>query len=94
MKQEPDSRRAAHSGRQGENPPRSRGGGRQCHPDVRGSDGDDMRFPVEFLRLSVDEDKTTYGGSQPGSATVVLDRAQVERLRNTLNDWLNTEERF
>jgi hypothetical protein len=65
-----------------------------CHPDVRGSDGDDMGRPVEFLRLSVDENKTTYGGSQPGSATVVLDRAQVERLRDTLNDWLSTEERY
>jgi hypothetical protein len=70
------------------------------HPNVRHSrpntpyDGEDMRFPVEFLRLTVDEDKATYHGGQPGLATVVLDRQQVEKLRDTLTDWLNTKERY
>lgn len=39
---------------------------------------------VDFLRLDVSEDN----GCQ---ATVVLDRAQVERIRDTLTDWLNRE---
>ncbi len=63
-----------------------------CHPSVRGTLADEGP-PVEFLRLSVSEDETTYGESQPGYAQVVLDRAQVEELRNTLTYWLDTEER-
>ncbi|MEV4672698.1 hypothetical protein AB0K34_13670 [Actinomadura sp. NPDC049382] len=64
-----------------------------CHPQVRGTLTDDGP-PVEFVRLSVAEDETTYGGPQPGYAQVVLDRAQVERLRDTLTNWLDTRERW
>lgn len=63
-----------------------------CHPSVRGTLTDDGP-PVQFLRLSVAEDKATYGEPQPGYAQVVLDRAQVERFRDTLTNWLETEER-
>lgn len=65
-----------------------------CHPDVRGSGEDDTRFPVEFLRLSVGEDETTYHGGNPGYATVVFDRAQVEKIRDTLTAWLDAKERW
>lgn len=66
-----------------------------CHPDAR-HDGetDDMTHRVDFLRLSLVEDPATYHGLHPGHATVVLDRAQVERLRDTLTYWLDTEERW
>ncbi|HWB38270.1 MAG TPA: hypothetical protein VHA75_19800 [Rugosimonospora sp.] len=63
-----------------------------CHPSVRGSLADEGP-PVEFLRLSVAEDPTTYGETLPGYAEVVLDRAQVEEFRDTLTCWLDTEER-
>lgn len=62
-----------------------------CHPDAHGSDEGP---PVEFLRLSLDEDDSTYHGGVPGSATVALDRAQVQRLRDTLTAWLETDERW
>lgn len=64
-----------------------------CHPSVRFSDTDEGP-PVWFLRLSVDEDDATYHGMQPGSATIVLDRAQVAELRDTLTTWLDTEDRW
>lgn len=70
------------------------------HPKVRQHrgetpDGDeDMRFPVEFLRLSVSEDPATHHYGQEGYATVVLDRAQVEKMRDTLTGWLENEERW
>ena len=64
-----------------------------CHPSVRGSLTDEGP-PVEFARLSVHEDKSTYHGGQPGYATVVLERAQVEKLRDTLTQWLESEERY
>lgn len=63
-----------------------------CHPDVRGTAGEDGP-PVEYLRLSVDEDETTFQGGQPGQATVVLDRAQAEQIRDTLTAWLTAKER-
>lgn len=64
-----------------------------CHPSVRFSDEDEGP-PVEFLRLSLREDVDTYGEPMPGYAQVVLDRRQVETLRDTLNNWLKTEERW
>lgn len=64
-----------------------------CHPSVRGSESDEGP-PVEFARLSVHEDQSTYHGGQPGYATVVLERAQVEKLRDTCTQWLESEERF
>lgn len=64
-----------------------------CHPSVRANMGDDGP-PVEFLRLSMGEDAATYKGLEPGHATLVLERAQVERLRDTLTDWLDTRERY
>jgi hypothetical protein len=64
-----------------------------CHPSVRGS-GTDEGPPVEFARLSVAEDKSTYHGGNPGYATVVLERAQVEKLRDCLTVWLDSEERY
>jgi hypothetical protein len=64
-----------------------------CHPSVRGSGTDDGP-PVEFARLSVAEDKATYHGGNPGYATVVLERAQVEKLRDCLTVWLDSEERY
>jgi hypothetical protein len=60
-----------------------------CHPDVRGSANPEADGkPVNFVRLSVGEDPATYHGMYPGQATVVLDRAQVKRLRKTLTEWL------
>ena len=64
-----------------------------CHPAVRGTATNDGP-PVWFLRLTVDEDETTYHGMQPGRATVVLDRSQVEKIRDTLTRWLDEEERY
>lgn len=70
------------------------------HPKVRQARWDnpdaeeDMRFPVEFLRLSVSEDPATYHYGQEGYATVVLDRAQVEKMRDALTNWLETKERW
>jgi hypothetical protein len=70
------------------------------HPNVRQARyenpdaDDDMRFPVEFLRLSVSEDPATHHYGQEGYATVVLDRTQVERMRDALTHWLDTKERW
>jgi hypothetical protein len=61
-----------------------------CHPDTR--DGGDPA-PVEFLRIGIGEHPSTYHGMQPGDATVVLDRHHVERLRDTLTQWLDVDER-
>jgi hypothetical protein len=64
-----------------------------CHPSVRGTDAGDGP-PVEFLRVDAAEDGRTYHGMNPGCATVVLERAQVEKLRDCLTQWLESEERF
>ena len=64
-----------------------------CHPSVRGS-GTDEGPPVEFLRVDVSEDRSTFHGMNPGYATVVLERAQVEKLRDCLTQWLESEERY
>ena len=65
-----------------------------CHPSVRGS-GADEGPPVEFARLSVTEDPATYRHELAGgSANVVLDRAQVVKLRDTLTLWLETRDRM
>lgn len=63
-----------------------------CHPSTRGSgEGGEL---VDFLRLSVYEDRRGPSPSGPGAACVVLDRAHVEALRDTLVTWLDAEERF
>ena len=64
-----------------------------CHPSVRGS-GTDEGPPVEFLRVDIAEDASTYHGGNPGYATVVLERAQVEKWRDCLTRWLESEERY
>lgn len=64
-----------------------------CHPDVRFDNHDDEGAPVDYLRLSMGEDPSTYHGMEPGHATLVLGRAQVEKLRDTLTQWLDAEER-
>jgi hypothetical protein len=64
-----------------------------CHPSVRGT-GSDGGPPVEFLRVDAAEHATTYHGGVPGYATVVLERAQVEKFRDCLTQWLESEERF
>ncbi|OLT13040.1 hypothetical protein BJF79_03835 [Actinomadura sp. CNU-125] len=64
-----------------------------CHPSVRGTPTLDGP-PVEYLRLTAEEDPATYGDTTPGLAQLVLDRAQVERLRDTLTTWLTTKERW
>lgn len=64
-----------------------------CHPDVRGAASDEGP-PVEFLRVSMTEHPDTYHGLEPGSATLVLERGQVERLRDTLTSWLEADERW
>jgi hypothetical protein len=64
-----------------------------CHPSVRGTDAEDGP-PVEFLRVDLAEDEATYRGGNPGYATVVLERAQVERVRDCLTQWLESEERY
>lgn len=63
-----------------------------CHPSVRASG--EAGPPVEFLRLGVREDPTTYQGGYPGDATVVLDRDAVRQLRDVLDLWLNTPDRL
>lgn len=65
-----------------------------CHPDAdRGSD--DMTHRVEFVRLGIREDKSTYRHDDNNdSATVVLDRRQVTKLRDVLTTWLDAEERW
>lgn len=63
-----------------------------CHPDARGTDS--AGAPVDFLRFSLDQTPTTRGGPQPGSADVVLDRAQVQALRDTLTAWLDSDQRW
>ena len=64
-----------------------------CHPSVRGSDTDDGP-PVEFLRVDLAEDPATYHGGNPGYATVVLERAQVLKVRDCLTQWLESKERW
>jgi hypothetical protein len=64
-----------------------------CHPSVRGSGAEDGP-PVEFLRVDIAEDEATYHGMNPGYATVVLERAQVEKVRDCLTRWLESEERY
>lgn len=64
-----------------------------CHPSVRGSLTDDGP-PVNFLRLSMGEHADTYHGMEKGHATLVLDLPQVQRLRDTLTQWLEAEERM
>lgn len=63
-----------------------------CHPSVRGQATDDGP-PVNYLRLSMGEDHTTYHGMEKGHATLVLDLRQVTELRDTLTQWLEAEER-
>jgi hypothetical protein len=55
---------------------------------------EDLSRRVEFIRIGITEDSSTYHGGEPGDATVVLDRRQVTELRDTLTQWLNTEERW
>jgi hypothetical protein len=56
---------------------------------------DDMRFPVEFMRLSVDQDPATYGHEDSlGQATVVLDRRHVTVIRDAMTRWLEHTERW
>jgi hypothetical protein len=62
------------------------------HPDADPI-GEDTSKPVEFLRLSLGEDPSTYHGMEPGHATVVLNRKHVKALAKTLNQWLKSEER-
>ncbi|WKD30614.1 hypothetical protein [Streptomyces xanthophaeus] len=70
-----------------------------CHPGARNRDlAADAPVtaegrPVEYLRLSVAQSAGTDPGGRPGRATVILDRAQVERLHGTLAEWLGTDER-
>jgi hypothetical protein len=64
-----------------------------CHPSVRGTDAEDGA-PVEFLRVDMAEDEATYHGGNPGYATVVLDRAQVVKVRDGLTAWLDAKERW
>lgn len=64
-----------------------------CHPDVRGTGSEDGP-PVEFLRLSVEQDAATYGGNHPGLAAVVLDRTQAEKIHVVLGEWLGTDQRW
>ncbi|QES53156.1 hypothetical protein DEJ51_01880 [Streptomyces venezuelae] len=75
-----------------------------CHPRVRDLDtAPDARvpaeappvegLPVEYLRVAVAQSAGTFPGGLPGHATVIIDRAQVERLRDTLTEWLDTDER-
>jgi hypothetical protein len=66
-------------------------------PDHITRDGRD-EGPHDWLRLSVDsEDSDTQHDGKPyvagGRAVVVLDRRQVEELRDTLSAWLDAEER-
>lgn len=69
-----------------------------CHPDADRSpdrDEDDVSHRVDFLRLDLTEDPTTYRYEwHNGDATVVLDRRQVTVLRDTLNRWLDSEVRW
>jgi hypothetical protein len=64
-----------------------------CHPSVRGTNAEDGP-PVEFLRVDIAEDEATFHGMNPGYATVVLERAQVEKVRDCLTQWLESEERY
>ena len=66
-----------------------------CHPDVTAEMRErDEGYPVEFARLWVTEDEATYGHEKPGNGSaVVLERAQVARLRDTLTRWLEAKAR-
>lgn len=57
-----------------------------CHPSAV----DDHGQPVEYLRLSVGEDPSTYNGNEPGQATLVLTIKHVAELRDTLTVWLES----
>lgn len=49
--------------------------------------------PVPFLRLGLTQDPSTYQHQHAtGSADVVLDRPQVEALRDALTSWLEAGE--
>lgn len=74
----------------------ARGGGLEFAgiPDFITRDGRDDAPEGElkdWIRFSLWEDPTTYRGSTPGSATVVLTRTQVERLHGELGRWLERE---
>ncbi|GAA4831852.1 hypothetical protein [Kitasatospora terrestris] len=62
-----------------------------CHPAVRWQVAPPEGLPVEYLRLSVGQVADPSSGCGPGWATVVLDRAQVEELHETLGAWLTAE---
>lgn len=71
-----------------------------CHPGVRNHDVAAASalvaaegLPVEYLRVSLVESPGTRPDGRPGQATVILDRAQVERLHATLAEWLGADER-
>lgn len=51
---------------------------------------DDESQPHPWLRLDLIESPKTDGGSDPGHATVVLDRKQAEQVRDYLADWLSS----
>ncbi|MFF4392107.1 hypothetical protein ACFY0G_35910 [Streptomyces sp. NPDC001552] len=71
-----------------------------CHPGVRNQEMPAAGAlvaaegrPVEYLRVSLAQCAGTCPDDRPGQATVILDRAQVERLHATLAEWLGTDER-
>ncbi|MFG2819213.1 hypothetical protein ACGFX4_07260 [Kitasatospora sp. NPDC048365] len=64
-----------------------------CHPAVRWQVAPSDGLPVEYLRLSVGQAAEPSSSGLPGQATVILDRAQVEDLHETLGAWLTAEER-
>jgi len=55
-----------------------------CHPSVRGTDTDDGPS-VDYGRLAVHQDDGDSGA-------VVLDRAQITKLRDTLTEWLDSRD--
>lgn len=61
-----------------------------CHPAARWDDEEGR--PVEFLRFSAHEAPTTFQGREPGQATLVLDLAQVVKLRDVLAEWIDTRD--
>jgi hypothetical protein len=68
-----------------------------CHPDADWgvTDTGDEKWRVEFLRIGVHEDPATYRHEDNhGDATVVLDRRQVQKLRNCLTRWLDAAVRW
>ncbi|MFG2972592.1 hypothetical protein ACGFYY_06255 [Streptomyces sp. NPDC048331] len=65
-----------------------------CHPGTRDLPAAPAEgLPVEYLRVSLGRSADTGPGGRSEQATVVLDRGQVERLRDTLTEWLDTDER-